>query len=385
MKDINNIEELFRESLGSFEADPGAGAWNAIQQGMNTSTGGTGSAVAGASKLSIIKLFAGVAIISTGIGLTAGYFYSEKKHQNKAENKEVVNNKETTDQTVENKNQLTVESKVEEQPALIKESDLQQEHVIVKDEQKKKNIIVSVKETPNYTKYKSSVDSWITPSNGNHVTTNSNSTNVSTTNTTNNTSTAVNVVVVEKDESLPIASIKRSVAGGPAPLTVTFTNSSEEETYEWRNDDFDEVVKTPSLTHTFNEPGIYSVSLTTKNSSGKKSTDVVQIEVGESIKKDEAPKMKVETYGVNVFSPNGDNTNDIFFFDCENIESFFIQVIDREGQVYFESHDPNFRWDGTTTTGEKIKDGTYIYWYHAVGLDKVVIKDTRTLDIKTKR
>lgn len=381
MKDLNNIEELFREGLGSFEADPGAGAWNAIQQGMNSSVGGT--ATAAASKLSMFKLVAGVAIISTGIGITAGYFYSEKKHENKLENSEtVVNTQENTVESQEKSNQIIVENKVEE-PVLIKESDLQQENVIVKDEKKKKNIIVTVKETPNYTKYKSSVDSWITPNNNWNTSTLTNSN--TTTNTTNNTSTAVNVVVVEKDESLPIASIKRSVAGGPAPLTVTFTNSSEEDNYEWRNDDFDEVVKTPSLTHTFSTPGIYNVTLTTINKSGKKSTDAVQIEVGESIKKEELPKMKVETYGVNVFSPNGDNTNDIFYFDCTNVETFFIQVIDRDGAVYFESHDPNFRWDGTTMTGEKIKDGTYMYWYHAVGFDKVIIKDTKTLTIKTKR
>lgn len=376
MKDLNNIEELFRENLGSFEADPGAGSWNAIQQGMSNSATSTTSVAATTTKLSIFKLVAGVAVISTGIGLTAGYFYSEKKHQKKEENKTVVQNDEKTS-VVENTN-TNINEEVVEEPVLIKESDLQQENVIVKDEKKKKNIIVTVKETPNYSMNKSSVDSWITPNNGNYTSTNNNSTN-NTTNTTNanNTSTAVNVVVVEKDESLPIASIKRSVAGGPAPLTVTFTNSSEEDSYEWRNDDFDEVVKTPSLTHTFSTPGTYTVTLTTKNKSGKKSTDEVTIEVGESIKKEEAPKMKIETYGVNVFSPNGDNTNDYFYFDCSNVETFFIQVIDRNGQVYFESHDPNFKWDGTTISGEKIKDGTYIYWYHAVGFDKVVLKDTQ--------
>lgn len=384
MKDLNNIEELFRESLGSFEADPGAGSWNAIQQGINNPAATSGSAAAGATKISLFKLVAGVAIVSTGIGLTAGYFYSEKKHQNKEENKEVVQNEEPKT-IIENTN-TTVQNEVVEEPVLIKESDLQQENVIVKDEKKKKNIIVTVKETPNYSKHKSSVDSWITPNNGNYTTTNNNSTNNTVNNTnSNNTSTAVNVVVVEKDESLPIASIKRSVAGGPAPLTVTFTNSSEEDAYEWRNDDFDEVVKTPSLTHTFSTPGTYTVTLTTKNKSGKKSTDEVTIEVGESIKQEEAPKMKVETYGVNVFSPNGDNTNDYFYFECANVESFFIQVIDIKGQVYFESHDPNFKWDGTTLTGEKITDGTYYYFYKAVGFDKKVLKDTRTLDIKTKR
>lgn len=385
MKDFNNIEELFRENLSGFEADPGAGVWESIAQNLPAQGAAVGGSAAtgAATKIAMWKLVAGVAVISTGIGITAGYFYSENKNENKTEKQEekiVSENKSVENTTEATENTVTI--------AEVKESDLQQSDVIVKDEQKNKTIIVSVKENPKFNMNKSSVDSWITKRNNYSTLDNTYTAITETTKTETNTNIEpVIVEVKEIDQSKPLASIKRSVAGGPAPLTVTLSNSTEEKHYEWTIDNYSEKIKEPSITHIFEVPGTYTISLTVKDDKGNKSTDKVEITVGEPLKTEttENEKSRVETYGVNVFSPNNDNINDYFFFEMENVESFLLQVMDRSGNIYFETNDPSFKWDGTLTNGEIIQEGTYFYYYNAVGKDGQLYKDFKSLEIKTKR
>lgn len=52
----------------------------------------------------------------------------------------------------------------------------------------------------------------------------------------------------------------------------------------------------------------------------------------------------------NAFSPNGDARNDEFLIYPEaacTFNTFAIKLYDRWGNVFFESEDPNFSWDGT--------------------------------------
>lgn len=385
MKDFKNIEELFRENLSGFEVDPGAGVWESIAQNLPAqgAAAGGSAATGAATKMAMWKLVAGVAVISTGIGITAGYFYSENKNET---NKKTAEKNETviSDKTID----LSKQKEAVENTAIeVKESDLQQNDVIVKDQQKNKTIIVSVKENPKFNMNKSSVDTWITKRT--NYTANNNSTSVyeAVKTETNTTVEPVTVEVKEIDQSKPLASIKRSVAGGPVPLTVTLSNSTDEKHYEWTIDNYNEKIKDPSLTHIFEVPGTYKISLTVKDDKGNKSTDEVEITVGEPLKTEatEKEKSKVETYGINVFSPNNDNINDYFFFETENVESFLLQVMDRSGNIYFETNDSDFKWDGTLTNGEIIKEGTYFYYYNAVGKDGQLYKDFKSLEIKTKR
>ncbi len=65
----------------------------------------------------------------------------------------------------------------------------------------------------------------------------------------------------------------------------------------------------------------------------------------------------------NVFTPNGDGKNDLFTLD---IDAFLgpctgMEVLNRWGQVVFESLGNNITWDGTTLAGEACVAGTYFY------------------------
>jgi gliding motility-associated-like protein len=68
----------------------------------------------------------------------------------------------------------------------------------------------------------------------------------------------------------------------------------------------------------------------------------------------------------NVFSPNGDGTNDEFFIPNSGLKEYKIEIYDRWGVLIFESTAPEIHWDGRSTSGNLCTDGTYYYILHAI-------------------
>ncbi len=65
----------------------------------------------------------------------------------------------------------------------------------------------------------------------------------------------------------------------------------------------------------------------------------------------------------NIFTPNGDGTNDIYKLagkkdPCYDVMQ--INIYNRWGQLVFRSSDPNFEWDGNTESGKVCKPGAYL-------------------------
>ena len=73
----------------------------------------------------------------------------------------------------------------------------------------------------------------------------------------------------------------------------------------------------------------------------------------------------------NVFTPNGDGSNDVFTVDGVNLASVKCDIYNRWGQHLYEWNAVNGFWDGKTTSGGDVPDGTYYYIIEAVGLDGV--------------
>jgi len=67
-------------------------------------------------------------------------------------------------------------------------------------------------------------------------------------------------------------------------------------------------------------------------------------------------------YVPNAFTPNGDQINEGFkvYHDCPVLEFEFV-LFNRWGEIVFESHDPDFVWDGRTKSGEQVQDGVYTW------------------------
>lgn len=64
----------------------------------------------------------------------------------------------------------------------------------------------------------------------------------------------------------------------------------------------------------------------------------------------------------NVFTPNGDGSNDYFsLIEFAGIESFSCVILNRWGNVMREFTQPSFAWDGKDASGNDATEGTYFY------------------------
>ena len=65
----------------------------------------------------------------------------------------------------------------------------------------------------------------------------------------------------------------------------------------------------------------------------------------------------------NVFTPNGDGSNDLLIpFPYQYIESVEFKIFDRWGVLIFETNDPSLKWDGRSAANNRLcSDGVYYY------------------------
>ena len=63
----------------------------------------------------------------------------------------------------------------------------------------------------------------------------------------------------------------------------------------------------------------------------------------------------------NVFTPNGDGSNDFISFEVFGTNCFRAIIYDRWGVTVFESNDPLTKWYGTDEAGRPLSDGVYFY------------------------
>lgn len=107
-------------------------------------------------------------------------------------------------------------------------------------------------------------------------------------------------------------------------------------------------------THDYTGAGSYTVTLTVTNQYG--CMDTVQ-------------SIVTALEGIiipNVFTPNGDGTNDEFYIPNSGMKEYQIQIYDRWGVLVFESDAPAIHWDGRSTSGQPCTDGTYYFVLHAL-------------------
>jgi gliding motility-associated-like protein len=158
---------------------------------------------------------------------------------------------------------------------------------------------------------------------------------------------------------------------GYAPLTVNFTNNSASSSttsatssitsvWSFGNGTTRTTTSNIPTSAVYNTPGTYSVTLYTAK--GSCSDTLIKI-----IKIDIPSKLEVP----NVFTPNGDNSNDIFFVKTANLSEITALIYDRWGNKIYEltTDKGNIAWDGKTQTGKEAPDGTYFYIITAKGKD----------------
>lgn len=169
---------------------------------------------------------------------------------------------------------------------------------------------------------------------------------------------AVNDSIFLEQDPPPVADFTPNPSAGNAPLDVTFINNSTGgSSYAW---DFDngESAFTTTLTNqntTYNEEGVY----------------VVQLIVTEGVCADTAYQTVIVNLFLplsfdtpNIFTPNRDNSNDVFTLNGENVESLELIILNRWGNVVFQSTDIDAAWNGDlNNSGNECVEGVYFYKY----------------------
>ncbi len=103
------------------------------------------------------------------------------------------------------------------------------------------------------------------------------------------------------------------------------------------------------FSYTASASGVYTLQITNACGSGIDSMEVIF--------EDCSPRLKMP----NVFTPNGDQTNDLFFpWEAIGIKEYELIVFNRWGERMFTASDPGSGWDGTVN-GTKCPEGTY-FW-----------------------
>jgi gliding motility-associated-like protein len=111
----------------------------------------------------------------------------------------------------------------------------------------------------------------------------------------------------------------------------------------------------------YNTPGTYTVSLVFN---GRADLTIVKADY---IKVFEESQEEVSIS--NVFTPNGDNTNDNFIVTTKAQEPIRMSIFTRAGILVYKTEGTVLVWDGYTASGQKMNPGIYFYTLEAIGND----------------
>ncbi len=154
--------------------------------------------------------------------------------------------------------------------------------------------------------------------------------------------------------SSPQAGFGSSPITANAPATFTFTNSSSGTalTNYWDLANGNSSTQ-PNPTTTYTVEGWYTISLIVTDQYGCKDTATINLLVTDTLLPVIVP---------NVFTPNGDQINDVFFVEGKDLVSLHCAIYDRWGLKLYEWNDPKDGWNGkNAATGQSVSDGTYYY------------------------
>jgi len=148
------------------------------------------------------------------------------------------------------------------------------------------------------------------------------------------------------------ASFIATPSTGVSPLNVVFTNTTTGGTaYSWDYGNGNiENTTSLSTTQTYITDSTYTVTMIAVNADGCMDTVSMTISV-------------VPNYFIiipNVFSPNGDNTNDVFELQFSGVSSLLVNIYDRWGLFMYSYNSLTGSWNGQKD-GKDASEGVYYY------------------------
>jgi gliding motility-associated-like protein len=132
--------------------------------------------------------------------------------------------------------------------------------------------------------------------------------------------------------------------------------------YDWNFGNGSEIntIDLSSVSTLFNNSGSYTVWLVASNGLCSDSiSDIIIVN---------APGEPILTVP-NVLTPNGDGSNDEWFIFTQNVTELEVIIINRWGNEVAKIDGAAGSWNGKTTNGDDVTDGTYFYKYLAKALN----------------
>jgi gliding motility-associated-like protein len=156
---------------------------------------------------------------------------------------------------------------------------------------------------------------------------------------------------------VPTVNFTASPTIGPESLEVDFINSSSgASSYNWTFGDGQSASGDfVNYTHIYQEYGNYIVTvIASENGCSDTATMLIQVLINPI------------TYDIpNVFTPNGDNTNQFFTLinpiGFNRVEEFEVLILNRWGQLIRTFNNYDFGWDGKDENGNDMVEGVYYY------------------------
>lgn len=152
----------------------------------------------------------------------------------------------------------------------------------------------------------------------------------------------------------PVAAFDTTSTSG---FAYNFTDQSTGGATDWLWDFGDgSTSNLQNPTYTFSGNGSENVCLYTQNTNGCADTICKTYDIS-----------LIEYVTIpNVFTPDGDGINDYFFISNSGLKEYKLEIFNRWGVKVFEAESANVEWDGRSTAGIELSDGTYYFILKAV-------------------
>ena len=188
------------------------------------------------------------------------------------------------------------------------------------------------------------------------------------TNLLTNCSATTSVNVIQGNVTAGIAATPTT---GIAPVTVNFTEQCVgASSYYWSFGDNNSNSIAPNPVYIYNTNGTYTVMLIASSGSCS-DTAYVTIIIKDGLTL-EIP---------NVFTPNGDDINDVFTIKTTGVKDVSLQIFNRWGDKMYGFAGPNAGWDGRMVNGAKATEGTYFFFVKVTGFDDSIIEKNGTVNL----
>ncbi|MBI3509210.1 MAG: gliding motility-associated C-terminal domain-containing protein [Bacteroidetes bacterium] len=160
--------------------------------------------------------------------------------------------------------------------------------------------------------------------------------------------------------SPPIVSFTTNAVNGVFSLSAgnlcVTDNTTGAVQWSWNFNNTDtSTSQNPCMALTASNVGSYCIALTATNAAGCTSSDSTCIEVTNV------------SYSIpNVFTPNGDGNNDLWFITNSGMKTVHVDIYDRWGALVYVWEGPTGGWNGMAKNGKEATDGVYYFTAHMI-------------------